>query len=192
MIKLVFTLVALACHTAQADNSFVSFFNNFDSLSGEFKQETYDENQTLISYGSGTWRFKKPKQLFWHTYKPSEQILLINNHEIWLIDMDLEQAALQNINVDKTPLYWLINKPSANSAATLIRQEQGLDWYRVEHPDNQQVFEFGFRGDLLEAIQTNNVLGQTVKIYLHSLLINPTFSANDFKLDIAPSFDIIQ
>ena len=192
MIKLVFALVALACHTAQAENSFVSFFNNFDSLSGEFKQEIYDEDQTLISHSSGTWRFKRPKQLFWHTSQPSEQIMLINKHEIWLIDMDLEQAALQNIEIDKTPLYWLINKPSANSSATFKRHEQGLDWYRAEQPDNQQVFEFGFRDGVLEAIQTNNVLAQTVKIYLHSLVVNPTFGANDFKLDIAPSFDIIQ
>jgi outer membrane lipoprotein carrier protein len=115
MTKLLSTLI-LVCSSfsfANSNHEFSNFFNSFERLSANFTQSTHSNTGALLANASGTLLFKRPQQLIWHTLIPDEQILLLNNTELWLIDIELEQASLmQTTNLTQTPLYWLINRPS--------------------------------------------------------------------------------
>ena len=128
----------------------------------------------------------------WHTTQPNEQILLLNNDELWLVDTELEQASLQQIqDLSQTPLYWLINKPSTlQNLPILSHQENHIDWYKTN--TLTQVLKFGFKDDLLHAISLKNELEQTVLIVFDQIDTKPNIEHGAFELHIDSGFDIIR
>jgi len=189
MIK---TLAALSIFWANAafsaNQQFSDFFNSLESLKANFTQTTYSDTHSLLSTASGTLAFKRPQQLRWHTTQPNEQILLLNNNELWLIDTELEQASLQQIqDLSKTPLYWLINKPnSMNNPPTFSYKKKGVDWYTT------QTLKFGFKEGLLYAISLKNEIDQTILISFDWLIVNPKINQKIFVLTLDPTFDVIR
>jgi len=175
--------------TLSTTHQFSDFFNSLESLKANFTQRTYSDTDSLLNTTSGTLTFKRPHQLRWHTTTPYEQILLLNNQELWLIDTELEQASLQQIqNLSKTPLYWLINKPSTiKNPPVFSHHQENIDWYTSD-----PVLKFGFKDGLLHAISLKNELQQTVMIIFDQLIINPKVSSKIFALRLNPAFDIIR
>lgn len=177
------------------NNQFSHFFNALTSLKADFIQTTYDEKGVLIGTISGSFIFNRPKQLRWHTNTPNEQILLLNNNELWLIDIELEQASLQKLqDLSQTPLYWLINKPNTiKNSPSFSYQHKGIDWYKANSQSSQyQQLLFGFKDKVLHAISLRNTLNQTILIAFKKALINPKIQLRDFELKLNSEFDIIR
>ena len=175
-----------------ANHQFSDFFNSLESLKANFTQTTYSDTHSLLSTTSGTLTFKRPQQLRWHTAQPNEQILLLNNDELWLVDTELEQASLQQIqDLSQTPLYWLINKPSTlQNLPIFSHQENHIDWYKTN--TLTQVLKFGFKDDLLHAISLKNELEQTVLIVFDQIDTKPNIEHGAFELRIDSGFDVIR
>lgn len=193
MTKILVVLSIFWANTALSTNhQFADFFNSLESLKANFTQTTDSDTHSLLSTTSGTLTFKRPQQLRWHTTQPNEQILLLNNDELWLVDTELEQASLQQIqDLSQTPLYWLINKPSTlQNLPIFSHQENHIDWYTTN--TSTQTLKFGFKDNLLHAISMNNELEQTIVIAFDQLQINPRIQPKIFKLSLDPNFDIIR
>jgi len=195
--KWVALLVLLWINTAISanNNQFDDFFNALESLSADFNQTTYSDTRVLLNNASGRFSFKRPQQLRWHTTKPNEQILLLNNNEFWLIDVELEQASLQvNQDLSQTPLYWLINKPeSLTHTPKLSHRKDGIDWYQTNNPSTQhQQLLFGFKNKKLHAISLKNALEQIILIVFDKIVINAEIKPKTFMLKLGPDFDIIR
>jgi outer membrane lipoprotein carrier protein len=193
MTKILVILSILWANTAlSANHQFSDFFNSLESLKANFTQTTYNDTHSLLSTTSGTLAFKRPQQLRWHTAQPNEQILLLNNDELWLVDTELEQASLQQIqDLSQTPLYWLINKPSTlQNLPIFSHQESHINWYTTN--TSTQAIKFGFKDNLLHAISLKNELEQTIVIEFDQLQINPRIKPEIFKLSHDPNFDIIR
>ena len=161
MIKYLALLVLFWANTAFSitSNKFSHFFNALTSLQADFIQTTYNDKGALINTASGSFIFNRPKQFRWHTTTPNEQILLLNNNELWLIDVELEQAGLQKSqDLSQTPLYWLINKPNTiKNIPTFSHQQDGVDWYKANsHSSQYQQLIFGFKDKALHAISLKN------------------------------------
>ncbi len=173
------------------NNEFNNFFNSFESLSANFKQHTLSEPGALIGTTYGSVLLKRPKQLLWHTKTPSEQILSLNNNELWIVDTELEQASLQKIdNLNQTPLYYLINRPSdINTTPGFSHQKNKINWYKTNKANN---LSFGFKDSSLYVISVDNELGQKILLSLSSVRLNPTIDSKEFTLKINPEFDIIR
>lgn len=199
MTRYLSLLILFWAHLSVANNQFSEFFNHLESLSANFVQHTYSEDGTLINTASGSLLFNRPKQLKWHTTQPNEQILLLQNNELWLVDVELEQASLQKIqNLSETPLYWLINKPNLiKDTPTLPHQQADFSWYKTsnstsgnssKHPS----LSFGFENKKLKAISFQNALAQTVNIVFDTVLVNLAIDTKRFELNLGPAFDIIR
>ncbi|CAC9958126.1 hypothetical protein [uncultured Gammaproteobacteria bacterium] len=194
MIKILTLISVLWANVAFSErNQFSEFFNSIESLSANFSQTIYDEGLTLLSATTGNFSFQRPQQLHWHTVSPNEQILLLNNDELWQIDIELEQAILQQTkDFSKTPLYWLINKPdSIKNTPKFSHQEGDINWYLAVNTHSQPI-EFGFIDGLLHAISLENELGQIVTISFKQLRVNPNIPAQAFELSVPKDFDIIK
>ncbi|ABL01845.1 outer membrane lipoprotein carrier protein LolA [Candidatus Ruthia magnifica str. Cm (Calyptogena magnifica)] len=176
---------------ANSNHGFSNFFNSFERLSANFTQITYSNTGTLLASSSGTLLFKRPQQLIWHTLIPNERILLLNNTELWLIDIELEQASLiQATNLTQTPLYWLISQPSDIShTPQYTHTKDKIDWYSTQQANQ---LSFGFKDDVLQAITFNNKLDQTILVNFDSISINPNIKINAFELNLAPEFDVLR
>ena len=193
MTKILVVLSIFWANTALSTNhQFADFFNSLESLKANFTQTTYSDTHSLLSTTSGTLTFKRPQQLRWHTAQPNEQILLLNNDELWLVDTELEQASLQQIqDLSQTPLYWLINKPSTlQNLPIFSHQENHIDWYKTN--TLTQVLKFGFKDDLLHAISLKNELEQTVLIVFDQIDTKPNIEHGAFELRIDSGFDVIR
>lgn len=175
------------------NNQFADFFNVVESLTADFSQTTYNAEFVLTNSTLGSLAFQRPQQLRWHTTKPSEQILLLNDNKLWQIDTELEQAVLQEKkDLSKTPLYWFINKPDTiKSMPKFSHTAGGIDWYLTTNPDNQPV-EFGFVNNLLYAITLKDDLGGLSSIAFENLVVNPSLQPKVFELNINPSFDVVK
>jgi len=197
MIRSLALLVLFWTNTALSttNSQFSHFFNALDSLQADFIQTTYNDKGVLINTTSGSFIFNRPKQLRWHTITPNEQILLLNNNEIWLIDIELEQASLQKSkDLSQTPLYWLINKPNKiKNIPSFSHQQDGIDWYKTNsHSSQYQQLIFGFKDKALHAISLKNPLDQTISIVFEKALMNPAIKPKAFDLKLSPEFDIIR
>ncbi len=193
MTKILVVLSIFWANTAlSANHQFSDFFNSLESLKANFTQTTYSDTHSLLSTTSGTLTFKRPQQLRWYTTQPNEQILLLNNDELWLVDTELEQASLQQIqDLSQTPLYWLINKPSTlQNLPIFSHQENHIDWYTTN--TLTQVLKFGFKDDLLHAISLKNELEQTVLIVFDQIDTKPNIEHGAFELRIDSGFDVIR
>ena len=193
MTKILVVLSIFWVNTAlSANHQFSDFFNSLESLKANFTQTTNSDTYALFSTTSGTFAFKRPQQLRWHTTQPNEQILLLNNEELWLIDTELEQASLQQIqDLSQTPLYWLINKPDTmQNLPVFSHRQEGVDWYTTN--TSTQVLKFGFKDNLLHTISLKNELDQTIVIAFDQLQTNPRIKPEIFKLSLDPNFDIIR
>ncbi len=176
---------------SNSNHEFSNFFNSFERLSANFTQSTYSSTGVLLASTSGALLFKRPQQLIWHTLIPNEQILLLNNTELWLVDIELEQASLmQTTDLAQTPLYWLVNQPNNISHMPQYTHTQDqINWYSTQQ-DNQ--LSFGFKDNTLQAITLNNELNQTILVTFNSVAINPSIKINAFKLNLAPEFDVLK
>ena len=193
MTKILVVLSIFWANTAlSANHQFSDFFNSLESLKANFTQTTYSDTHSLLSTTSGTLTFKRPQQLRWHTAQPNEQILLLNNDELWLVDTELEQASLQQIqDLSQTPLYWLINKPDTlQNLPVFSHRQEGVDWYTTN--TSTQALKFGFKDNLLHTISLKNELDQTIVIAFDQLQTNPRIKPEIFKLSLDPNFDIIR
>jgi outer membrane lipoprotein carrier protein len=77
----------------------------------------------------------------------------LNSDALWQIDIELEQAILQQTkHLSKTPLYWLINKPNAiKNMPKFSHQKEGVNWYVTKNAHNQPI-KFGFKDGLLHRL----------------------------------------
>ncbi|RUA04828.1 MAG: hypothetical protein DSY43_05800 [Gammaproteobacteria bacterium] len=177
---------------AAAKTQFSDYFNNLNSLKADFTQSVYTAGDIFIRETAGNFSFQRPQQLRWHTIKPSEQTLLLNNNELWMIDTELEQAVLQkNQDFSKTPLYWLINKPNTlKNTPKYSHSEGGIDWYLTNQ--KTQPLGFGFVGKELSTISLENELDQTIYITFSNIKVNAKINPQDFALNIPSDFDVIR
>lgn len=177
------------------NNQFYDFFDTLNSLKADFIQTTFNDKNVLIYTASGALIFNRPNQLRWHTTTPNEQTLLLNNNELWLVDIELEQAVLQKSqDLSKTPLYWLINKPNTiKDMPKFSHQKDGVDWYQANSQSSQyrQLF-FGFKHKALRTITLKNQLDQTIVIVFKDALANSIIKPQAFDLKLGPEFDIIR
>jgi outer membrane lipoprotein-sorting protein len=196
MIKILAILAFFYANLANAENEFRHFFNSFETLSADFIQQTYDENNKLLASTTGYLRFERPEKFIWQTQTPIEQTLLLANNELWLIDTELEQASRRTLSeLNNTPLYWLINRPEKleklpqyTPNAQTGQKKTAIRWYQT-HGDNQ--LSFGFQHQQLIAIKLTNPLQQKVLVIFKTLKINPNFAPNTFELNLGEEFDII-
>lgn len=196
MIKfIILFIVFISTTNATTQTQFYRFFAELNSLSAHFTQSIYNADGSLINTTSGTVLLQKPQQLRWHTSPPDEQILLLDNQQLWLVDVALEQAILKDANALKqTPLYWFINQgDTLQNSIEFAYQQENLSWYRAktETPDYHHLL-FAFSKNRLHTISLVNRLKQKIIIVFNQLKINPKLDEDAFNLALKPSFDIIR
>jgi outer membrane lipoprotein carrier protein len=174
-----------------ANSEFSDFFNSFEALSADFTQQTFNGSNTLLTKTSGYLHFKRPASFVWQTKTPIEQTLLLNNHELWLIDTELKQASKQVTNdLKNTPLYWLMNRPeNLQDLPRFSHSRLGVNWYKTSQ-SNQ--LSFGFRNKTLDTIQLTSQLDQKIQIVFSKIIFNPKLNESVFALNLAPDFDVIR
>ncbi len=173
---------------AQA-NDFARFFSAFESLSADFHQVLLDAQNRQLESSQGKLIFVRPGRLRWQTTNPSQQVLLLNEQQLYLIDHELEQVSQRSLEtMDNTPIYWLARSPETLEVLPeYSHSHQDIDWYRAS-----EQLSFGFQAGRLHAIRHTNALEQTVLVRLDNLLIDPEVDPQQLQPSIPAGFDLIK
>lgn len=103
--------VALMQNVAYAvveDNAVVHLIErleNIQSLKADFTQVIKDEKGELLQQSNGELLLKKPRKLYWRTNDPYQHLVVTDGKELWIYDIDLEQASLEpfSASLDQAP-----------------------------------------------------------------------------------------
>ncbi len=192
--KIAYFLLVLLLTSNTFANEFDVFINSFKSYEADFKQKVFSENGSLKQITEGEMSLMRPSLFLWHTKKPYEQILLINNNDIWLYDVDLDQATKQNkVSLNDTPLYWFIknNKNLNTKKAKFNYSKDNLNWYQTfQKNDKFEKILFAFKEGMLMKMKLVYKLGFII-IELDNIKANKNVNLNKFKLNLSNDVDII-
>lgn len=75
------------------------------TLKGRFTQTLYDNQGEVLEQSQGNFVMQRPGKFYWKTEQPFPQLLVSDQHAIWLYDPDLEQVTVRPVGDDlqKTP-----------------------------------------------------------------------------------------
>jgi len=97
---LISTLLAFAplCAAEDTLERFNTLISGLKDTQGEFKQTTYELDGSELQSSAGTFAIARPNKLRWETSTPWPQLLVVNDHTVWLYDPDFEQATYSELN----------------------------------------------------------------------------------------------
>jgi outer membrane lipoprotein carrier protein len=105
-VKTICGLLFLLCHSAQAaisdaSDALSSLLSGFQTLTAQFDQVIYDAKKQPIQTMTGRMALSRPGKFRWEIQAPNAQLLVANEHYLWIYDVDLSQATRQAMNKNK-------------------------------------------------------------------------------------------
>jgi outer membrane lipoprotein carrier protein len=171
MIRALGLVLALAAGAARADavEALRDFTRDAKSGRADFTQTVSSPDGAKKKVSSGQFQFARPNRFRFAYTKPYEQVIVGDGREVWLYDVDLQQASVRPMDqaLGATPAALLAGaalekdfelrpQPSAN----------GLDWVQaVPRAGSGESIGFkslrvGFKGKVLAAIELVDGFGQ--------------------------------
>jgi len=170
------------------------------TVSGDFRQQTLDARQQNLQVLSGRFiLMREGPTLLWVTTSPENQILRVQNDELWTLELDLEQLLIQDLGLqlEQSPALLLtgseteiaqqyevhlLEQSDTDSSFALIPRDPSSPLERIEIQFVQNQPE---RLRLLDSFQ------QTTLVVFQNLIINEAISESSFEFDVPAHFDVI-
>lgn len=195
-ISLLFTISA----KANASNELSQLLANFQSMTANFKQVVYDQNETPLQTSTGDMALKRPGQFRWEVKDPIPQLLLTNGNDFWIYDIDLEQATQQDAEAgnNSSPASLLsgsVQSIEKRFEVTHINRPGNERWFKLVPKDNSDMFqwiELGFHNSKLSTMRLNDQLGTLSTFGFSHVQINPSLSTNLFTFKAPKGVEVIR
>lgn len=159
-------------------------------FSAQFHQRVQSEDGELLQESSGSIAVQRPYRMRWETLEPFRYLVITDGETLWRYDPDLEQLNTEPFTEDlaQTPAMVLVTAAQTLAEQFEVSRQQGDSVY-VLHPKTESSFRelrLRFEGDLLQAMQLQDHLGQQTDISLQGMAQNPQFEPDHFQF-IAPA-----
>ncbi|MCK6370945.1 MAG: outer membrane lipoprotein chaperone LolA [Gammaproteobacteria bacterium] len=175
------------------------FLERVQTLSAAFRQVLVTSDEEVLEEARGRLLIKRPGRFRWDYEQPYERVVLANGRELWLYEADLEQATVRPLaaGLGETPAALLTGGPDV-----LERFEQvsawdgnGLAWVRLVPRSVESDFEsvaIAFAGERLSQLEIVDRLGQTTRVFLEDLKLNPPLDDERFEFEVPDGVDVIR
>jgi chaperone LolA len=174
------------------------FLQGLEGLQAQFTQTLSDRAGQVTDESTGILAIKRPNRFRWDYRKPHEQTIVADGKRVWVYDADLEQVTVRALDdtLSATPAMLLSgdSKLEDNFTATQSKQEQGVQWVRLEPKRDDTDFKWirlGFAGDDLKFMQLADKLGQTTTLEFSKFERNPPLDPSRFVFTVPPGADVI-
>lgn len=160
------------------------------SLSAEFQQQVKDEQGAVLQTLSGRLKLKRPANLYWHTKKPDETVMVANGSKVWYYNPFVEQVTVyaQQDMVDDSPLLLVLDSHGTQWKNYQVRSEGSR--YFVEHVTNGSQLELAFTDETLTEITMIQPQGERTELILNNVVLNETISDDQFVFDVPDGVDV--
>ena len=195
-----FTLFLLIfnCNSySSADFSYFSFIKSLNSFSASFKQNTYQNDGSLLSESNGNLIYKKKAKYILEYENPSKIKFVSDGQFITTYDEELEQAIIQSYkNTFKENIIDIMtNEVLIKEKFTLKSYVKGDDYYikfiplKSDIEDN--IFLLVINNNRIKEISFMNDFEQSVIMKFKDFKNNVSVVDSLFKIDIPKNFDVI-
>jgi outer membrane lipoprotein carrier protein len=192
-ITLLFLL--LASFNLQAKQStmdiLVEAFANIKTYQAGFIQTLYDSREKQLQKSSGLVYIKKPGKFRWDYKKPHQQLIVSNNLELWVFDVDMDQATVRKVDdvLASAPAVLLgSDKPIYESFDLKdMGQREGLAWVQLipknKDSDFNTIYVAMDKGEV-RVMELRDNFEQVTQIKFNNAVINKDI--NDAQFEFIP------
>ena len=201
MKKLILSLtLALFSHSlfaSEVEERLNRAMSSLDNFSADFKQTLIDDNKKIVQQSMGTVAIQRPGKFRWVYQKPYEQQIIADGKELWVYDVDLDQATVKPIDVglSTAPIMVLMKKQRVENEFDISELGQRKLLYWIELTPKNKDMEFnriyiGLEGDTVKAMDLRDSFGQSTRIVFDNLRTNVIFDPKTFSFDPPPGVDV--
>ena len=185
--------------SADAPAQLEQFIAKVNSASGNFTQQTLDQNNQATPAQSGQFSFKRPGKFKWAVSKPYEQLIVSNGKQVYQYDPDLAQVTERAVDqsIGASPAAILFGSGSLSDAFTIssLPGKDGYEWLRAVPRGADAGFthvDIGFKDGMPARLELLDSFGQTTRIDLSHIQPNPILSADEFSFTPPAGVDVVK
>ena len=172
------------------------YFEAVDTLAGEFRQTTRDEDGVVLEQASGSFVMARPQQFVWDYRKPWEQRIVSDGEKLWVHDVALEQVVVRPLDEALgVGAAQLLSGDLSSLRESFTLTAGGVDIIIMRPTDPAWDFQ-RVRLELEEGIPVSitveDGLGQRVEVVLLDLTMNPQLSPGHFEFEPPAGVDVLQ
>jgi len=196
----VFALVAAHPVSAQENQGGSALLDRFldevETLTADFEQTVTTPND--IETQTGQLALERPSRFRWHYEEPFEQLIVADGKNIWMLDVELEQATVTPLDdtIASTPAMLLSGDRAVREGFTVVEEFEadGLSWLRLEPEIEGTDFDsvlLGFDELAPRRLEFVNGLGHVTAITLSDVELNAELDDDLFRFDRPRGVDVL-
>ena len=175
------------------------FYSETQTFSADFSQDVFDDNSKLLESSSGSFMIARPGRFRWHYVSPSEQLIIGDGQQVWIYDVELEQATQRkSVNaVAGTPAMLLSGTGDLEEDFELqeLDSVKGVDWVKMVPRQTDAGFieiAVGFSGGRIAMIILRDSFGHTTRITLRNMSETIEIKEDTFTFSPPEGVDVIR
>lgn len=201
LYRLLFTLLwsglLLAAPADDARQRLDKALSSLDSLQAGFRQTLLNEDKQVVSRSSGKVAIQRPGRFRWEYTEPYEQQIIADGKELWVYDVDLEQATVKPIesSLSTAPIMVLMKKQKVSDEFQVKPLGQRKYLYWLELIPKQKDMEYsriylGLEGNEIRAMELRDSFGQSTQIVFETPRYGVMFPPDTFRFVPPPGVDV--
>lgn len=176
-----------------------AFAAQTQSARASFTQTVQDKDGGTVQVASGKLVFARPGKFRWEYEKPYQQTIVGDGQKLWVYDKDLNQVTVKKMEgaLGSSPAALLAGSNDIEQYYNLDAKgnKGGLDWLEAYPRDEDSMFSrvrMGFKGNMLDAMELYDHMGQVTVIRFGKLQRNPKLADNLFTFTPPAGADVIE
>ncbi len=195
----VLALSPVLAWSADAPTQLRQFVDTVAAATGDFTQQTTDQQGRGKPPQSGRFSFQRPGKFKWAVTKPYEQLIVSDGKQVFQYDPDLAQVTERSVDqsIGASPAAILFGSGSLDESfnVTALPNNEGLEWLRATPHGADAGFTYvdiGFKDNLPARLLLLDSFGQTTRIDLTKITANPKLAANEFQFVPPKGVDVVK
>ena len=162
--------------------------SSLDNLQADFKQTLIDDNKKIVQQSLGTVSIQRPGKFRWVYQQPYEQQIIADGKELWVYDVDLDQATVKPMEtgLSAAPIMVLMKQQKVETEFEVseVGQHKYLYWIELipkkSDMDYTRIY-IGMEGEIIKALELRDSFGQSTQIVFENQRNNMIFKPDTFK-----------
>lgn len=192
-----FAQVFLPAWGTEVEDRLNRAMSSLDNLQADFKQTLLDDNKKIIQQSSGKVSIQRPGKFLWAYEKPYEQQIIADGKELWVYDVDLDQATVKPMETGlaSAPIMVLMKQQKVESEFEVneVGQHKFLYWVELIPKSSDMEYSkiyIGMEGEVIKAMELRDNFGQSTQIVFENQRNNMVFNPDTFKFTPPPGVDV--
>jgi len=199
----VLTALPLTASASAAQEQLQRFVETVTAASGEFVQRQLSDvgkrDASSAAPQSGVFAFARPGKFRWEVRKPYAQLVVSDGARVFQYDPDLAQVTERGLDpaMGASPAAILFGTAKFDEAFAVssLPDDDGLAWLRALPRESGAGFthvDIALRDGLPVQLLLLDVFGQTTRIDLNAIQVQPSLPPDAFDFDVPEGVDVVR